>query len=96
MLFAFLQQPPAIAPFDDLTIVEENQHRAEHGKCHALRKIWQKALCALAFLALHCIILIDFLKIIVDLAGHPSLPNCFSTPAPCSRSENRSDVPEGV
>lgn len=73
MLFAFLQQPPAIAPFDDLTIVEENQHRAEHGKCHALRKIWQKALCALAFLALHCIILIDFLKIIVDLAGHPQL-----------------------
>ena len=74
MLFAFLQQPPAIAPFDDLTIVEENQHRAEHGKCHALRKIWQKALCALAFLALHCIILIDCKRSMNPIFPEPATP----------------------
>ena len=69
MLFAFLQQPPAIAPFDDLTIVEENQHRAEHGKCHALRQIWQKGLCALAILVVRHINLDGFVKVIIDLAG---------------------------
>ena len=40
-----------MAPFNDLAIVEDNQHGTEHGKSHTLRKIRQKALHALAFLA---------------------------------------------
>jgi len=39
-----------MAPFNDLAIVEDNQHGTEHGKSHTLRKIRQKALHALAFL----------------------------------------------
>lgn len=62
-----------MAPFNDLAIVEDNQHGTEHGKSHTLRKIRQKALHSLAFLAVRHIILVDFLKIIVDLAGDSQL-----------------------
>ena len=73
MLFAFLKQPAAITPFNDLTAVQKSQHGAEHGKCHALRQIRQKALHALTFLVVQRIILVDFLKVIVDLAGDSQL-----------------------
>lgn len=63
-----------MAPFNDLAIVEDSQHGTEHGKSHTLRKIRQKVLHALAFLAVRHIILVDFLKIIVDLAGDLSAP----------------------
>jgi len=45
-----------------------------------LRKIRQKALHALAFLAVRHIILVDFLKIIVDLAGDAQLWPCPISP----------------
>lgn len=73
MLFAFLQQPPTITPFNDLATVEENQHGAEHGECHALRQIRQKGLCALVILAVRHIILDGFVKVIIDLAGNSQL-----------------------
>jgi hypothetical protein len=69
--YPFQQQSAAVAPFNDLAAVEENQHGAEHGKGHALRQIRQKTLCLLGFLAMPCISLVDFLKVIVDFADDP-------------------------
>lgn len=69
--YPFQQQSAAVAPFNDLAAVEENQHGAEHGKGHALRQIRQKTLCLLGFLAMPCISLGDFLKVIVDFADDP-------------------------